>query len=160
MTNSHIIQPRLDGKKDFPVSLPLLLRLKAKESPDVTLQASKDKDGVFQNYSYATVYDEVITFALGLQSVGVEKKSHVALISDNRKEWLISDLGILTLGAADVPRGTDSTGNELRYIVSFAECTHGVFENMNQLKKVIEKVNEVPLLKTAIIFDDFTEENE
>ncbi len=160
MTKSHIIQPRLAGKKDFPANLPLLLRLKAKESPNVTLQASKDKKGIFQDSSYAKVYDEVITFALGLQSIGIERNTHVALISDNRKEWLISDLGILTLGAADVPRGTDSTGNEIRYIVSFAECSHGVFENMNQLKKVIEKVDEVPLLKTAIIFDNFTEENE
>ncbi|MFI3257975.1 MAG: long-chain fatty acid--CoA ligase, partial [Spirochaetales bacterium] len=94
----------------------------------------------------------------GLQSIGVQKNAHVVLISDNRKEWLITDLAILSLGAADVPRGCDSTGNEIRYIISYSECTHGVFETLAQYNKVLEDVKEVPLLKTAILFDGWTSE--
>ncbi len=160
MEKSHIIQPNLKhADKTLPGNLALLIRSRAKECPDVVAQASKDADGKFVNYTYKKVYDEVLTFALALQSIGIKKGAHVGLISDNRKEWLITDLAILSLAAADVPRGTDSTGTEIRYILSFSECTHSIFENMTQFEKVLEKIKEVPKLKSAIIYDGWTEEN-
>jgi long-subunit acyl-CoA synthetase (AMP-forming) len=73
---------------------------------------------------------------------------------------LISDLAIQTLGCADVPRGCDSLGNEIRFIISFADCRYGFFENARQLKKVTEKIQEVPLLTTAILFDPLSKEDE
>ena len=107
--------------KDLPKNLPLLFKQRVKESPDVGLQASKDKNGVFQTYTYKQVYENVICFALALQEIGVVRGENIALISDNRREWLITDQAIQSLGCADVPRGCDSLGNEIRFIISFAE---------------------------------------
>ncbi len=160
MKNSHIIHPDLkNADKTLPVNLALLIRSRAVECPDVVAQASKDDSGKFVNYTYKQMYDSVLTLALAFKSIGMEKGSHVALISDNRKEWLITDFAILSLAAADVPRGTDSTGTEIRYIISFSECTHGIFENMTQFEKVLDGIKEVPLLKVAVLFDGWSEEN-
>ncbi len=161
MKNSYEVYPNLThADKSLPKNLALLIRSRAIECPDVVAQASKDESGKFVNYTYKQMYDSILAIALAFKSIGIKKGAHVGFISDNRKEWLITDFAILTLGAADVPRGTDSTGTEIRYILSFSECTHGVFENMSQLDKVLEGIKEVPLLKTAILFDGWSEENE
>ena len=138
----------------LPKNIPLLIRQRAKEDADVNLQASKNKKGEFDFYTYKQVYDIVIQLALALRKIGVKRGSNVALISDNRKEWLWTDLAVLSLGAADVPRGCDSMGNEIRFIINFADCEIGFFENARQLEKVLENVKEVPNLKQAYIFDD------
>ena len=152
--------PKFTIDNTLPKNLPLLFKDRAKANPDVGLQASKDKDGKFQTFTYQTVYQNVIAFALALQELGVVRGENIALISDNRREWLITDLAIQSLGCADVPRGCDSLGNEIRFIISFADCRYGFFENARQLKKVTEKIEEVPLLKTAIVFEPLSKEDE
>ena len=139
--------------KTLPKNLPLLFKKRAEEFPDYKLQAYKNAQGKFEYSSYSRVYNEVICFAAALSKLGVKKGSNVALISDNRREWLITDLAIQSLGGADVPRGCDSMGNEIRFIIDFADCEIGFFENARQLEKVLEKPAETPKLKTAILFD-------
>ena len=134
-------------------NLPILLREKARKVPNHTLQAVKNKSGVFVRYSYSQVYQHVIELAHSLKKLGIKKGDRVGIMSDNRREWLISDYALLTLGACDVPRGCDSMGVEMRFILNFAECEVSFFENGRQLEKILEKVDEVPLLKKAILFD-------
>ena len=145
--------------KTLGATLPILLRNKVKEIPNYTLQAVKNKSGVFVRYSYSQVYQHVIELAYSLQKLGIKKGDRIGLIADNRREWLITDYALLSLGAIDVPRGCDSMGVELRFILSFAECAVSFFENARQLAKVLEKPEEVPLLKTAILYDHPTEKD-
>lgn len=137
----------------LPKNMALLIKDRCSKYADVNLQASKNADGKFQYFTYANVYENMMHLALGLKNLGVKRGSNVALISDNRREWLIADFAVVCLGAADVPRGCDSMGNEIRFIVSYADCEVGFFENSRQLKKITERESEVPLLKTAILFD-------
>ncbi len=139
--------------KTLGKNLPILLRTKVQEIPNYTLQAVKNKSGVFVHYSYSQVYQHVIELAYSLKKLGIKKGDKVGLIADNRREWLITDYALLSLGAIDVPRGCDSMGIEIRFILNFAECKVAFFENSNQLMKVLEKIEEVPLLKTAILYD-------
>ncbi len=139
--------------KTLPKNLPLLFKKRAEEYPDFKLQAYKNAQGKFEYSSYSRVYNEVICYAAALSKLGVKKGSNVALISDNRREWLITDLAVQSLGGADVPRGCDSMGNEIRFIIDFADCEFACFENIRQLEKVLEKAEETPKLKTAILFD-------
>jgi len=138
----------------LPKNLPLLMKSRYEEVPELYLQASKDSTGTFSYISYKTVYENIICCALALKNLGIRKGSRVGLISDNRKEWLVADLALLSLGACDVPRGCDSMGSEIRFILSFAECEFCFFENSRQLHKVLEKIDEVKTLKTAILFED------
>ncbi|MCI5474202.1 MAG: long-chain fatty acid--CoA ligase [Spirochaetia bacterium] len=134
-------------------NIPLLFAEKVKLCPETFLQAEKDKSGKFQYYSYKDVYEKVLSLCCALKSIGVTRNQHIALISDNRKEWLWTDLAILSLGCCDVPRGCDSMGNEIRFICSFADCQFGFFENARQVEKLTEKIEEVTTLKTVIVFD-------
>ncbi len=144
--------------KSIGETLPVLLKNKVKQIPNYTLQASKNKSGMFVRYSYIQVYQHVIELAYSLKRIGVKKGDNVGIMSDNRREWLVTDFALLSLGAVDVPRGCDSMGVEMRFILSFAECKVCFFENSRQLGKVIEKNDEVPLLKSAVLFD-YTEDD-
>lgn len=142
----------------IPKTLPLLLRSRVESIPEVTLQATKNSKGEFELISYKQFYEKVIEFAYILKKIGVKRGNHVALISDNRREWLITDMALLSLGAADVPRGCDSMGSEIRFIISFSECEVGFFETDKQFSKVLEKIEDVPLLKKVIVYDPVSEE--
>lgn len=142
----------------LPKTLPLLFRQRAERIPDTCSQASKNKDGKYEYFSYKTVYSEILAFAAILQKLGCHKESHVGIISDNRREWLITDMAVLTLRGADVPRGCDSMGSEIRYILNAADCEISFFENERQLLKVLENLSEVPNLKTVILYDEPKEE--
>lgn len=142
--------------RNLPETLPLLLRDRALTCGNLNLQAAKNSDSKYEYFTYAKVYEDIIALSLALKSIGITRGSNIALISDNRREWLISDFAIQSLGCADVPRGCDSMGTEIRFIINFAECQTAFFENEKQLLKVLEKKEEVPLLKTAIIFDEIS----
>ena len=134
-------------------TIPLMFKARVQASPDIIAQASKNEKGVFEKFTYARLYKDMIQFAAGLKKLGIRRADNVAFFSDNRREWLIADLAILSLGAIDVPRGKDSMAAELRFITSFAGCVFGIFENSRQLEKILENVSDVPLFKTAIVIE-------
>ncbi len=142
-------------------TIPQLLRYISAEYPDTDIQMYKDDDGNFLNLSYAdfTVISEQL--AAGLASMGIKRGDNVGLISDNRKEWLLADTAILSLGAADVPRGRDAMPHELEFILKTSECSLCFVENEEQLTKVVSLASSLPDLKTLVIMDQHhhTEEN-
>jgi len=150
--HEYDIHDRTVGK-----NLPLLLRARAHECPDLTLQYVKNDDGKYDTYSYRRVYTRVIEMACALQKFGIKRGELVGIIADNRREWMVTDLALLSLGAADVPRGCDSMGTEIRFILNYINCRIAFFENGRQLAKVLEKPEEVPDLKDAILFDSADE---
>ena len=93
-------------------------------------------------------------FGAGLLDFGVKRGDHVGLISENRKEWMIANLGILGIGAADVPRGSDTMPEEAAYILRHADCAVALAENAEQVKKILGKKQDLPLLKTIIVMDE------
>ncbi|MCQ2983208.1 MAG: long-chain fatty acid--CoA ligase, partial [Treponemataceae bacterium] len=145
---------------NLPKNLPLFLRDRVMAHGDKYLHAWKDKTGTFQYATYRQVYDNIIAFALALEHLGVRAGNNIGIISDNRKEWFITSFAIQSLGCADVPRGCDSLGTEIRFILSFADCDMAFLENEKQLLKVLENTAEVPLLKTVILYDHASAETE
>lgn len=138
-------------------TIPQLLKKQSQQVPGATAQYSKNAEGTFLPTSYATLYEEVLTLAAGLLESGVDRGSNVGLVSENRKEWLLTDLAVLSIGAVDVPRGNDTTPEELAYILSFAECRTVFVENTDQLQKVLSIRDRLPELKTLVVFDPPTE---
>ena len=139
----------------LPKNLPLLFQSRAKICANIPSQSEKNSQGDFISYTYRQVYKSILELSVVLkETIGVVRGDKIALISDNRREWLITDMAVMSLGAADVPRGCDSTGKEIRFIISFAQCTGGFFENKKQLLKVLEVQEEVPSLRWAVLFDN------
>jgi long-chain acyl-CoA synthetase len=64
----------------------------------------------YEGITYPQFREQTEIFALGLAALGVKQGDKVAIISENRPEWVYSDMAILGLGAVDVP------------LVSFSYC--------------------------------------
>lgn len=139
--------------KTIPQNIPLLMKKRAREDAELTMQMSRDETGKRVSYSYSEVYRNILAAAATFRMLGVKRGCNVGIISDNRKEWLWSDLAILSLGAADVPRGCDSLADDITYIINFSECETVIFENEQQLLKVLNWKEKPKYLKNAVLFD-------
>ncbi|MCR5289382.1 MAG: long-chain fatty acid--CoA ligase [Treponema sp.] len=135
-------------------TLPKLLRHSAELYPDVAAQYYRNASNEFDPVTYLQLFQLGLDFGAGLLSLGVQRGDRIGIISDNRKEWQQSDLGILAIGAIDVPRGCDATLKDLQYILSFAECTFVIAENTSQIKKILSIKDQLPDLKTIIYYTD------
>lgn len=138
-------------------TLPQMLKERAELHPDVSAQYYKNSKADFVQISYKELYQTSLNFGAGLLSVGVQREDHVGLIADNRKEWQQADMGIMAIGAIDVPRGCDATEKDLTYILSFADCKTVVAENSSQIIKIASLKDQIPTLKQLIIFDEPTD---
>jgi len=141
-------------------TLPLMLRARVQENPNIVIQYYKEKNGKYRSVTYQQFYEDVCYIASGLMEMGVKRGDKVGLISDNRQEWMVADFGIMSAGAIDVPRGCDITTKELIYILSFTECTVVFAENQKQVEKILSCKADIPLLKTIIYFDPVDSEVE
>ncbi|MBQ7746710.1 MAG: AMP-binding protein [Spirochaetia bacterium] len=118
----------------------------------------KDSNGVFQPYLYKTFYKDVSAVGAALASGLVSRGDHIGLISDNRKEWIITDLAIMGIGAADVPRGSDSTEAELVHILSHSEAKMVFMETFRKAAMLLEDKDQLPQLESLVIFNPITDE--
>lgn len=134
-------------------TLPRILRKAAQKWPEINAQYSRTKTGDFIPTNYHDMFQSALDFSGALLEMGVKRGETIGLISDNRKEWEQADMGLLSIGAIDSPRGCDATEQDLSYILSFAECKVVIAENPTQIKKLLNIRDKIPLVKTVISFD-------
>lgn len=98
-------------------TFPQLLARLATERPDeVALQ--EKRYGIWVPMTWSSYDARVRDFAHGLAALGVERGQVVAVLGDNRPEWLIAELAAQTLGAAVVGIFPTSINEELRHILT------------------------------------------
>ena len=134
-------------------SLPKMLRRVASEYADNAVQYYKNEKGVFEKVLYKDFYEIVLNLAGGLLSIGCKREDKIGMLADDRKEWQQISFAVLTIGAADVPRSSDTSPAEIEYILSFSDCTATVVENSRILAKVCDLKGNLPVLKTIIILE-------
>jgi long-chain acyl-CoA synthetase len=78
--------------------------------------------------TYGKLFEDVLLLSRAFRRRGVGKGDKVVLLSDNRYAWIVTDLAIMSLGAVSVPRGADTPGHELEYIVEQSDSTFMVIE--------------------------------
>lgn len=91
----------LEGPAAIQTVNELFLRVAGSNRPDAML--FQDDAGVWQSISSIEVYRRVRALAKAFQEWGIERGDRVALLSENRWEWQITDFAVLAIGAVDVP---------------------------------------------------------
>lgn len=118
---------------------------------------AKKVNGKYQNITYADLQNQVLAIAAFLKSIGIDNGDRVGILSENRLEWVISDMGSLKAGAIDVPIYPTLPPNQIEYILTNSE-TKAIFVSTElQLRKVLKIKSEVPSLKTIISFQPLSE---
>jgi len=140
---------------DENYTVPKMLKDSAEKWPELPAQyARMKKGGDFQPVLYREMYQYGLDFGAALLNLGVKRGDLIGLISDNRCEWLYADLGIMGIGAADVPRGCDATAIDLEKIFGITEIKYVITENGAQVNKIVGLKDAVPSIETIIVFDE------
>ncbi|MCC5814149.1 MAG: AMP-binding protein [Leptospira sp.] len=114
---------------------------------------SKDKSKKYVPTTYSEMYEKATYLAEALIDLGLKSRENVALLADNRVEWLLSDMGIILCGAVDVPRGTDITDSEITYILNHSESKFLFVEHDKMLEKFQKNKSDCKSVKTIIMMD-------
>ena len=111
-------------------------------------------DGTYQPTTYNQLADQVKNFALGLRELGLSFGDRAAMLAENSERWAVADLGILSLGAVNVPMFYTSTSAQVSYIVQDSGSKIICVSTKRQLEKVKSFFDQVTELEKVIIFDD------
>src|SRR5215813_1938384 len=111
-----------------------------------------------QRLSYAETRARARRLARGLQGLGVGRGEVVALLMDNRPEWLVVDFAVTTLGATLVPISTWSRPRELEYVLNHCQAATLVtipgFGSQDYLSALDRSTGRLPHIRRIIVAAD------
>jgi long-chain acyl-CoA synthetase len=107
----------------------------------------------FQEMSTSELVDRVRALSLGLTSLGLHAGDRVALVSESRPEWVISDLAILTAGAVTVPVYPTLSAPQLWFILAESGAKFAIVSTSAQVAKLAEATRGLPDLEAVILID-------
>jgi long-chain acyl-CoA synthetase len=91
-------------------------------------------------FTYQQLATKIQRFATGLQALGVQPRTGVALFADNSPRWLIADQGIMSTGAFNAVRSSQAGTQELLSILENSDAQTLVVEDLKTLKRLIDKI--------------------
>jgi len=109
--------------------------------------------GRWESLSSERARTDVESLALGLAGLGVRRGDKVALLSENRYEWAITDLATLGQGAVTVPIYPTLTAPQCQYILENSEAQVCVVSTPAQMEKVLAVAASLPKLTTIVVMD-------
>ncbi|MED5402029.1 MAG: long-chain fatty acid--CoA ligase, partial [Planctomycetota bacterium] len=112
--------------------------------------------GRFRDISYRDVRRQADRAAAGLITLGIAPGDRVGILSENRVEWPIADLGILSAGAADVTMHAPLSADQVEYQLGHSEARGVLVSNQDQADKVIARLDELPDLEFLVSFESVT----
>ena len=108
--------------------------------------------GEWRKLSHAEVHEQVEQIAAGLRDVGIATGERVAILSENRPEWAITDFASLLIGAVDVPVYATLPPDQVAYILRDSGARIVFVSTREQLDKVLEVRDDIPV-EYIVAFD-------
>lgn len=94
------------------------------------------KEGKYVPISTEEFADRVKCFSLGLRDLGLEAGDKLIVLSENRPEWVISDVANLCLGGITVPIYTSLIPEQIKYIIDDSDAKIVVVSDQGQWQKI------------------------
>ena len=121
--------------------------------PDNTFLLEK-RGKKFEPTTYKEMQGLVYRLGAGLQALGVKKGDTMALLSEGRNMWIISELSMFYAGAINVPLSIKlEESNDLLFRLIHGDVKY-IMVSGQQLKKIRLIKDELPLLERIIVFDE------
>ena len=106
--------------------------------------------GAYINVSFAELKNRVDILAKAFLELGIAQGDKVAILSENRTEWVRADLAALTLGAVSVPIHTTLSPKIIKHILNDSQARVILVAKQEQFNKLMLVINELPKLQTVI----------
>jgi len=109
--------------------------------------------GIWQPITWTDYYLDVKYLSLGLSSLGFSAGDKLLIIGDSAPQWYSAELAAQSNHGMAVGAGSDLTATEICYIARDAEITYAVVEDQEQVDKLLEIKDELPLLKKIVYWN-------
>lgn len=133
-------------------SLPQMLREQARAQGARIAIRQKDF-GIWHPLSWADYHRRAVHVGLGFVALGLARGGHVGVISENRVEWVLAQMGAGLVGAVTVGVYPTSPTNEVAYVVGHADIEIVVCEDQEQADKVLEAIDALPRLRRIVVIE-------
>ncbi len=144
----------LIGFESIPQTLPhyCMEAFRRYNKPDA-LRYRANGDG-WENLSGEVVIEKIKRIALGLSDLGVKAGDKIAIISENRPEWSLTDLAILSLRAVNVPIYTTQAVEQIRYILEDSGSKMLFVSGKKLWQHAENAIQSVEHLEKLVFFDE------
>lgn len=137
---------------EYPPTAPDNLFHHAKARPQAAALREK-RLGIWHDVTWRQYAENVRAVGYGLLALGVEPGECVAVIGENRPEWLYADLATQAIGGITVGIYTTNSPVECEYILGHSESRIYLVENEEQLDKALEVRERLPHLEKIVVMD-------
>ncbi len=132
-------------------TIALMVRERSQSHPDSV--AMRDKlFGIWQERTWAELWDEVVLVAHGLLALGVRRGDVVSIHSEDRPEWVIFDLAAIAIRAMSTGLYPTNPTAEVRYLVNDSGAAVHLAEDQEQVDKVVEAGSDAFPDVTTVIY--------
>lgn len=114
------------------------------------------RNGLYHDLSWRECRQDADLAARGLIASGVEPGDRVAILSENRVEWVLADLAILASGAVGVPMHAPLSPRQIAYQLTHSGAVGIFLSGREQAEKLAQVIGELPELRFVIAFDSAT----
>ncbi|MBO0859819.1 MAG: AMP-binding protein, partial [Chloracidobacterium sp.] len=115
------------------------------------------KEGGWRGVSSLELESQVRAVAMGLRALDVRPGNCVGILSENRVEWTVADLGVINCGALDAPIYATQAPKQTAYILNDAGVEVLFISNQAQYDRMRDALNECPKLRVIISFDPISD---
>ncbi len=133
-------------------TFPKLLAHNARNWPDEVAMREKEF-GIWNAFTWADCQRNVKMMALGMHHLGVGRGDAVAIIGENRPEWVWGEIATHALGAMSLGIYQDSIGDEVTYLINYAEARLIIAEDEEQVDKLLYLIDETPSVLKIVYCD-------
>ena len=134
-------------------TFPKLLVRNAETFGDRKVAMREKEFGIWQEFSWKEYHDHVKYFSLGMVSLGLQAGDKVAIIGDNRPEWVWGEVAAQAVGAVPLGLYQDSTLKEVSYIIDHSDASFVLAEDQEQVDKILDMKEQLPKVRYIIYSD-------
>jgi long-chain acyl-CoA synthetase len=111
------------------------------------------RGGAWYSISHRKVYEDVKRLTLGLESLGIGPGDRVAILSENRPEWLLTDFACVMARAVSVPLYPVLPPEQITYMLAHSEAKVLLVSTAEQLAKLENTATVLPALKHVVVYE-------
>jgi long-chain acyl-CoA synthetase len=111
------------------------------------------RDRQYQPLSWVEAADRISRLVRGLLALGLEPGDRVALVSENRPEWVLADLAIMSAGGITVPAYVTNTVDDHRHILGNSGARFAIVSTAALAERVIAAAEMVPSVRSIIAIE-------
>lgn len=134
-------------------TFPKLLKRNYEKWGEQKVAMRKKKLGIWREYTWQDYYQKVRYFSLGLIRLGFKRGDKLSILGDNDPEWFWAEAGAQAAKGAIAGIFADCLPDEVKYIVEHSDSKFVVCEDQEQVDKLLQIKDQIPLVKKVIYWD-------